>query len=73
MGWVQASDRLPITGARVTCRLRHCDSENVVEHELVKVDEDDCAWRTADDCSEISYSWDVVEWYEESIQPAPPA
>lgn len=64
MAWVKAKERLPATGAEVLCRLKHFKSDAVQEHQLVKVDEDDCEWRTADDRCEISYSWDVVEWYE---------
>lgn len=65
MAWIQARERMPEVGATALCRLKHCISGNVQEHSLTRVDEDDCSWRTADDGSEISYSWDVVEWYEE--------
>ncbi len=66
MAWVQASDRLPGAGVEVQCRLRHF-SGDIQEHRLVKVDEDDCAWRTAGDLAEISYSWDVIEWRDDSV------
>lgn len=69
MGWIKVSDRLPSVGSEVQCRLKHFNADGVQEHRLVRVEEDDCAWRTADDRSEISYNWDVVEWYE-SVGPA---
>lgn len=65
MGWIQISEGLPVTGTEVQCRLKHCSSGSVQEHRLVKVDEDDCAWRTADDRSEISYDWDVIAWLDD--------
>ncbi|EJY6032818.1 hypothetical protein FA341_31685 [Pseudomonas aeruginosa] len=71
MGWIKTSDRLPRAGAEIQCRLKHFNTKGVLEHRLVKVEEDDCSWRTADDHSEISYDWDVVEWYEETDQDAP--
>ncbi len=72
MTWVQTKDRLPSTGSEVQCRLKHFSTGKIQEHRLVKVNEDDCSWRTADDRSEISYNWDVVEWWCESISPAAP-
>lgn len=62
MSWVDASVRLPATGSVVSCRLRHCGSGNIQVHKLMKVDESDCDWRTADDQAELSYDWDVVCW-----------
>jgi hypothetical protein len=72
MAWIKTKVRLPSTGVEVQCRLKHFSTEGIQEHRLVKVEEDDCAWRTADDHSEISYSWDVVEW-DDSIDPAEPS
>lgn len=63
--WIKTKDRMPKSGAKVLCKLKHALSGNIQEHRLIKVDEDDCSWRTADDHSEISYSWDVMEWLEE--------
>jgi hypothetical protein len=64
MAWIKSRDRLPVEGREVQCRLKHVFSGNIQEHRLTKVDEDDCSWRTADDASEIDYSWDVIEWHE---------
>lgn len=65
VAWINVRDRLPATGAEVLCRLQHFKTEAIQEHKLLKVDEGDCSWRTADDHSEISYSWDVVEWQDD--------
>lgn len=69
MAWIKTEDRLPSPGADVKCRLKHFHTGAVQEHRLVRVEEDDCAWRTADDRAEISYSWDVIEWYETIAPP----
>lgn len=66
MAWIDIKDRLPTSGTEVRCRLRHFSTKEIQEHQLLKVEEDDCSWRTADDRCEISYSWDVVEWFDES-------
>lgn len=66
MPWIKVVDRAPTVGAEVLCRLKHCFSGNTQEHRLKSVDEDDCSWRTADDGSEIDYSWDVIEWFDPS-------
>tara|TARA_B100002003_G_C14001877_1_gene483620 strand:- start:535 stop:756 length:222 start_codon:yes stop_codon:yes gene_type:complete len=71
MTWVKAKERLPSIGAEVECRLKHFKSEAIQEHLLVRVDESDCLWRTADDYCEISYSWDVIEWYEATTPGVP--
>lgn len=68
--WIKTSDRMPPVGVAVKCLLRHCSTRNTQEHQLVRVDEDDCAWRTAGDRCEISYEWDVVEWLETNEKPA---
>ncbi len=62
--WINALERLPEVGRAVTCRLQHCDSKSVQEHELKRVDESDCTWRTADDGSEVRYDWSVIEWLD---------
>lgn len=64
MAWIKTNDRLPEIGESVTCRLQQVFNGTVVEHELCRVDESDCTWRTADDGSEISYSFNVIEWEE---------
>lgn len=53
---------LPENGKRYLCKLQHYKTKQIIEYELIKVTEDDCEWRTADDNSEISYNWDVVQW-----------
>jgi hypothetical protein len=65
MGWINTADRMPVAEQTMLCRLKHCFTGNIVEERLVKVAEDDCSWRTADDRSEISYNWDVMAWFEE--------
>jgi hypothetical protein len=69
MGWIKTGERLPMPGAEVQCRLKHAFTGNSQEHRLKCVDEDDCNWRTADDGSEIDYSWTVIEWFEDSSTP----
>lgn len=56
MGWVKALEKQPKPGSQVLCRIEHCSSKNVQEHELVAVDESDCNWRLPDG-SELSYDW----------------
>jgi hypothetical protein len=65
MVWINTKDRMPVDGQAMLCRLKHCFTDKILEERLVKVDEDDCSWRTADDHSEISYSWDVIAWLED--------
>lgn len=52
----------PIKGKIYNCKLRQCWSKQIVEEKLIWIHEDDVAWRTASDNSEISYNWDVIEW-----------
>lgn len=66
MAWISARERLPKAGSNVKCRLKHFNTKEIQEHLLLKVEEDDCSWRTADDHTEISYNWDVIEWFEEN-------
>lgn len=61
---ISIKDKLPGAGAEVLCQLKHCHTGNMQEHRLIRVEEDDCSWRTADDRSELSYDWNVVAWYE---------
>lgn len=63
--WVKLNERLPALGQAVLCRLRNDNTQAVQEHQLRRVAEDDCNWRTADDNSEISYNWTVFEWFED--------
>jgi len=60
--WVSVFDEMPEPECPVLCQLKNCFSGNVQEHELIHVLEDDCSWRTADDRSEVSHSWDVMVW-----------
>lgn len=64
--WIKVKERMPELEHPVKCRLKHWNSEEVQEHKLIHVAEDDCSWRTADDRSEVSYNWDVIEWLDES-------
>lgn len=64
MAWIPCKARLPAVGSKVLCKLQHCHTGGIQEHELVKVRESDCSWRTADDNSELSYDWNVLEWFE---------
>jgi hypothetical protein len=69
MAWINVKDRQPGAGAEVLCRLKHDVSGKIQEHRLKSVDEGDCSWRTADG-AEISYSWDVIEWFDPHTSPA---
>jgi hypothetical protein len=63
--WTNPLVRTPKNGRDVLCRLRNDNTGTVQEHALRYVGEDDCAWRTADDNSEISYNWTVFEWLDQ--------
>lgn len=52
----------PPVGVVVVAQLRGCGTGRTVESDLVRVEDDDVTWRTADDMSEVSYEWDVVGW-----------
>ncbi|MDO8728381.1 MAG: hypothetical protein Q7K26_06695 [bacterium] len=63
--WIKALDRLPEVGRIVRCRIQHLGrKDNIQEHELMKVNESDCDWRTSDDNSEVGYDWAVIEWLD---------
>ncbi len=64
--WTPTNEALPEVGEVVQGLLRNDHNGHCCEHELVRVEEDDCLWRTADDHSEISYSWTVIAWREKS-------
>lgn len=55
-------DTYPPIGQLVQCQLRHFSSKKLGEALLVRVEDEDGFWRTADDQSEVSYDWDVVNW-----------
>ncbi|WCH25231.1 hypothetical protein [Aeromonas salmonicida] len=60
--WVSVWDEMPPPEVPILCQLKHCFTGSVREFELIHVEEDDCSWRTADDRSEVSHSWDVITW-----------
>lgn len=62
--WTSPKTLLPAVGRKVLCRLKNDNTGAVQEHWLRYVAEDDCSWRTADDNSEISYNWTVIEWLD---------
>lgn len=49
----------PEAGKLYLCEVTHSVTGESQQCVLLKVDEDDCDWRTADDHSELSYAWDV--------------
>jgi hypothetical protein len=55
----------PSTGASVKAKVQHWHTKNIRTETLKKVNEDDVEWRTADDNSELSYDWDVIEWFND--------
>lgn len=63
--WVDCKDRLPAIGTASWCRLRHWNTGNTREYRLIRVDEGDCNWRTANDLCEISYDWTVIKWFDQ--------
>lgn len=54
--------KLPKPGTKVIALLEHWHTKGKRKAELIRVNEDDCAWRTVDDRSEISYDWNVIHW-----------
>jgi len=62
--WISVVCQLPAESSIVQCKIQHCSTKGTKEYLLVKVAEDDCAWRTADDNSEVDYSWTVTHWKE---------
>lgn len=53
----------PPVGQVVLATLKHHKPTiKTQEVEMVRVKEDDVSWRTADDRSELSYSWSVISW-----------
>ncbi len=67
-GWISVKN-LPTTGTKVIAELQHWESKNLRYFELIKVNEDDCPWRTADDNSEVSYDWNVIRYMPLPQQP----
>lgn len=56
--------KFPEYGQEVRATLQHFYSKGIVYADLIYVYEDDCNWMTADDNSELSHDWDVIEWEE---------
>lgn len=50
----------------VKCKLQHWFTNNIQEHEMIRVAASDHNWITADDRSELDYNWNVIEWLETS-------
>ncbi|ATC60259.1 hypothetical protein CMV05_22990 (plasmid) [Vibrio anguillarum] len=48
----------------VKCKLQHWFTNSVQELEMIRVDESDHSWETADDRSELDFNWNVIEWLE---------
>ena len=63
--WIDPKERVPEVGVPVKALLRGGTTGKLVEAVLVRVDEGDCFWRTADDHSEVDFNWDVVGWEAE--------
>lgn len=61
LGWHDPNTQMPPVGLLVRGKLRNGAFGDVVKADLVHVDEDDCAWRTADGY-EVSYNYDVIRW-----------
>jgi hypothetical protein len=64
--WITLSSpndkNLPDFAVTVQCKVQHWHTKGIREVSLVRVPEDDCNWRTADDGSELSHDWSVVAW-----------
>lgn len=56
------SQELPIAGTVVLAVVQHFHTMGKRFYELVRVEEDDCSWRTADDNSELAHEWNVIAW-----------
>ncbi|MCG9576102.1 hypothetical protein L1D14_07595 [Vibrio tubiashii] len=48
----------------VKCKLQHWFTNNIQEHEMIRVEASDHNWVSADDRSELDYNWNVIEWLE---------
>lgn len=69
--WIPVTpETMPEHGEKVLARLKFFASETVRHYELIRVNEDDCTWRTVDDGSEVAYEWNVTHYMH--IPPAPP-
>lgn len=59
--WISVEEDLPPVGSEVIAKIVW-DSGKEVKAALRFVNEDDCAWRTLDDNSELSYFLRVTHW-----------
>ncbi len=53
-------------GTVVVAIIQHFHTQGKRVVELIRVDEDDCDWRTADDNSELAHEWNVVAWRDKN-------
>lgn len=61
--WIPVTpETMPVPGTKVLARLKFFASETVRHYELIRVNEDDCDWRTVDDGSEIAYEWNATHY-----------
>ena len=68
MDWIKTNTDDIIIGQKIIGALQHWNTKNYRYVELIRVDEDDCPFRTVDDGSEVSYDWTVTHY----IIPTPP-
>jgi hypothetical protein len=68
MEWTELSrengyyDSAPEYNKVVVAEIEHWYTKGTRIVELIRVDEDDVDWRTADDNSELSHDWSVKKW-----------
>ncbi|CAH6936829.1 conserved hypothetical protein [Vibrio chagasii] len=60
--WITIKDKEPPFDMPVMCKLQHWNTKGTQLHEMIRVDAEDHSWVTADDKSELSFDWDVIEW-----------
>jgi hypothetical protein len=66
--WIDVNQKLPPTGSVVLCKITYFKGNKTQEQTMIKVDEDDCDWRTADDHSELNFDWTVSYWAKNSFK-----
>ena len=62
--WASPLERMPEVGKVVRCKVQNDHTKDTQEYDLIHVAESDQDWRTADDHSELSYNWTVIEWLD---------
>lgn len=60
--WTLVTEALPPYEHAVLCQLRHAEGTTIQEHPLVRVEEEDVSWRTANGRHELSFDWNVIAW-----------